>query len=276
VVNLFPNLDSTEALTAEAVAWLRDVLPADEETFVGFSGGKDSVVAAELVRMSGRPHRLFYSFTGLDAPPVVRFIRENYPDCVFLRPSRTFWENLAVNVPPSDRLRWCCTSLKKEPAWKMPHRFRVMGLRAEESASRAGRGRTNHFRTAQTDHFQFYPIFRWKEFHVWEFIAANDLPYAPLYDWGFDRVGCVVCPYHSAPSGKMHQLYRDRWPGFFRVWEKEIGKLWRKRKAAGRNMNHDSPQAFLEEWYKNKAARWYAVEPGEKNKPNQLSLFERA
>jgi len=274
VVILFPEIDSTEALAREAVEWVRDNLSDKGEIFVGFSGGKDSIVTAEIMRRSGIPFRLFYSATGIDPPPVVRFIRREYPDCVFLRPTRSFWKNLAVNVPPSDRLRWCCTAIKKAPAWKMPHAHRVMGIRAEESPRRKAYGRVNHFVNAETDHWQYYPIFRWKEWNLWEFISEANLSYPSVYDDGFDRVGCVICPYHSEPSGRLHAMYRDRWPGFFRLWEKEISKLWRKRQSAGKKMYHKTPGEFLAAWYRNQSARWYAEAPTPKKKIGQTTFDE--
>lgn len=38
------------------------------------------------------------------------------------------------------------------------------------------------------------PIYRWKNSDVWAYIRDNNLPYNPLYDKGFYRVGCVGCP----------------------------------------------------------------------------------
>ena len=63
----------------EAIQFIRENVP--HGTYVGFSGGKDSIVTAKLMELSGIDHTLEYSFTGLDAPEVVRFIRKNYPHC---------------------------------------------------------------------------------------------------------------------------------------------------------------------------------------------------
>ena len=254
---------------SEAVDFLRSNLSGKGEIFVAFSGGKDSIATAELMRRSGLPYRLFYSFTGIDPPEVVRFIKKNYPECVFLRPKRTFWRNLSTNVPPSSRLRWCCTSLKKEPSWKMPHKYRVMGIRAEESARRGKYGRINNFKNKKTEHVQLYPIYEWNTYQLWDFINKNDLKYPSLYDEGFERVGCVVCPYHSEKTGKLHQLYRERWPKYFDLFEKEIERLYKKRVSQGRRMNYASPIEFCKAWYRDKNARWY--DPAE-NKEISLNV----
>ncbi len=243
--------------TDEAIEFIQSSI-GDSTAFVGFSGGKDSIVTAELIRLSGVKYELYYSFTGIDAPEVVQFIRSNYPKCKFLLPKRTFWKNLSSNVPPSDRLRWCCTALKKEASWKLPHKKRVMGIRAEESSRRAKRDRINHFK--KLDHTHYYPIFYWEEWQIWEFIERHQLEYPKLYNQGFNRIGCVVCPYHSEATGNLHQLYRKQWPKYFERWEKGISELYEKRKSQGKTMHFPSANKFLENWYLSNNARWYAEE----------------
>ena len=214
---------------------------------VGFSGGKDSIVTAELMRISGVEHTLEYSFTGLDAPEVVRFIRKYYPNCEIRRNKRTFWMALNTHTPPSDRLRWCCGLLKKTK------HDQVQGIRAEEGTRRAKYSRINHWKGRTL----YYPIFHWKEWQVWEFIKENNLPYPVLYDWGFDRIGCVVCPYHSERTGKLHGKYRKHWPGFFKRFEKGIAELYYKRVSQGKTMAYDTPEEFCEAWYLDDSSRWY-------------------
>jgi len=233
-----------------------------ETAFLGFSGGKDSIVNEHLFKMSGVKYELYYSFTGLDAPQVIQFIRKHYPQCKFLMPRQTFWRALSVKVPPSNRIRWCCTLLKKEAAWKLPHRKRAMGIRSEESPNRAKYSRINHFE--KLDHIHHYPIFHWKEWELWEFIGKQKLPYPELYNQGFNRIGCVVCPYHSEPTGRLHQKYRERWPKFFDRYEKGITDLFYKRQRQGKTMYYDTPQQFLDAWYLNNSARWYAEEKTKK------------
>jgi len=62
----------------EAIQFIRKSF-GNETAFVGFSGGKDSIVTEHLFKLSDVKYELYYSFTGLDAPEVIRFIRQNYP-----------------------------------------------------------------------------------------------------------------------------------------------------------------------------------------------------
>ena len=238
----------------EAVSFIQKSI-GDETAFVGMSGGKDSIVVEKLMKMSGVKYELYHSFTTIDAPEVVRFIRKNYPECKFLTTRKTFWQDLAVHVPPSDRLRWCCTSLKKESSWKLPHKKRIMGIRAEESPRRVSRGRINHIE--KLDHTHYSPIFYWKEWQVWDFIDNNNLPYPKLYDWGFDRIGCIICPYHSEKTGKLHGMYKKYWPAYFKRWEKEISDLFTKRQNQGKTMHYATAKDFLNAWYLDDSSRWY-------------------
>ncbi len=249
------NIDTPD----EAIEFIQDSI-GNKTAFVGFSGGKDSIVTAELMKRSGVKYELYYSFTGIDAPEVIKFIREHYPECNFLMPKKTFWQNLSVNVVPSDRLRWCCTALKKKAAWELPHKKRVMGIRAEESSRRAKQDRINHFE--KLDHTHFYPIFHWKEYQIWDFINDNNLPYPILYDWGFDRIGCVVCPYHSEKTGKVHAKYRERWPKYFQRFEKGVADLFEKRQGQGKKMFYETAQEFMDAWYLDDSSRWYAENRG--------------
>lgn len=134
-----PGYDTGDYI-AESIAFLRENEPP-EGFYVGFSGGKDSIVSLELCRIAGVKHQAFYSCTRIDPPEVVRFIKKNYPDAIWLYPKMTMWEAIQKKAPPLRMQRWCCDVLKKEPSDNHPLRKRVMGIRAEESVRRASRPR---------------------------------------------------------------------------------------------------------------------------------------
>jgi len=253
-------------LMQEAVEFVqRNVTEGNYPVPVAFSGGKDSICLAKVMQLSGIPYQLNYSFTGIDPPEVVRFIRCEYPHCVFWKPKRTFWQRLRNDIPPTVTMRWCCNLLKKDPAKRSERNKnqKFFGVRAEESPRRAKRGRVSRFNGK--DHF--YPLFYWNEAQIWEFIEYHDLLVPRLYDEGFNRIGCVVCPFHSE---KEHEIGKRKWPTFYRKWEHEVMTLWWRNKAQGKTMYHNHPEDYLRDWYRMGNATWYKG----KNQKNGTWLFK--
>ena len=211
------------------------------------SGGKDSIVSEALLKMSGISYSINSTLTGIDPPQLIRFIRKHYPECTFVRPRLSFWHLLTTHNPPAATgrgIKWCCTKIKENPSNVIPIKTRILGIRAEESPGRAKYGRINERKTD----IQYYPIFHWKEWQIWEFIERHRLPYPAIYDQGFDRVGCVVCPNHYG----RHEPYLKLWPNHFKCFEKYVHIWWHKRQIQGREMWHGSPGQFLTDWYAGK------------------------
>lgn len=214
---------------AEAVDFLRQHEPLDG-FFVGFSGGKDSIVALHLCKLAGVRHQAFYSCTRIDPPEMYQFIRLHYPDVGWLYPKESVYTTICQKFPPLRMHRWCCDALKKEPAKNHPLKHRVMGLRAEESVRRASRPRVDSFFGQTT----YKAIFRWPEWAVWEAIDAWALPYPRLYDEGFNRIGCVVCPYllgTSPGAVRQREMSQQRWPGIWKAYKHAVVRWWNAKRA---------------------------------------------
>ncbi len=252
------QLSSLNDYVEEAISFIKENLP-DEEIFVGFSGGKDSVTIAELVKMSGIPYKLVYTNTTIDPPEILKLIKKSYPETLWVRPKESFWKMIPKRNPPLLYARWCCTTLKKQPSWKLLHKHRILGIRAEESKARFRYPRINlyKYKKYKQEHTQYYPILDWPEWAVWEFIKENNLPICSLYDEGFDRLGCVVCPMRlKKGTTKYIDPWRKRFPGYFKAFESACKKWYYKRKEQGRDMMHDSPEEFVQAWYRGEAS-WY-------------------
>lgn len=208
---------------------------------VSFSGGKDSIVLKDLVIRSGVKAVFVYSFTGIDPPEMVQYIREHHKDVNFVRGDRTFWDLIVWSQGyPTSRTRWCCRHLKERPVEKfMPSlKIRLNGIRAEESSKRKARGQFNQFK----EYLHIAPLFYWREGEIWDYIEENKLPYCKLYDEGFSRVGCTICP---CRSGLEFRLSLERWPKFFRLFDKCVDLRLQRRP----NKRFGSKEAVLEWWY---------------------------
>ncbi len=251
-------INLVEDMVDDAVEFLQTNLQG-KKVFVGFSGGKDSVVTARLVEMADLDHMLCYTNTGIEPPAVVKFVREKYPHCRIVRPKESFWKMIPKRNPPLFHAKWCCTSLKKEPSRKIDIKDRVMGIRAEESLRRKDYSRIEYFK--RQDYTYYYPILDWKEWQVWEFIKMQNLEVPPLYH-KFDRLGCVVCPCRRT---KIHDMWKEEHPGYYKAFESAVRKWWDKRIGQGRTMAYDTVEEFLEDWYKGKA-KWYGKQKGKGGK----------
>jgi phosphoadenosine phosphosulfate reductase len=215
--------DDHEALAWRAVALLQDNCPP-EGYYVTFSGGKDSTVCIDLVRRSGCKFDAHYNVTGVDPPEIVRFIRDEYPEVIFERPIKTMWQLIEENgIPPLRQMRYCCRWLKERTA---EDRVTVTGVRAEESQSRALRGA--EVRTTERKKRYVCPIFTWSVRDVWGYIGRRKLPYCKLYDEGWDRVGCVGCPFNSR---RVEQL--GLYPGIASAYRKSCRKAFARRIERG-------------------------------------------
>lgn len=82
----------------ESLDFLRAHEP-QEGYFVGFSGGKDSIVTLELCRMAGVKHTPYYSQTTIDPPELMLFLRKHYPQVQWLRPAKSFFDSVPTNAP---------------------------------------------------------------------------------------------------------------------------------------------------------------------------------
>lgn len=74
------------------------------------------------------------------------------------------------------------------------------------------------------------PIIDWTFSDVWQFINEYKIPYNPLYDMGYERVGCIGCPMASYKQ-KCKQFHD--FPAYKRNYIAAFDRLLRKRRDNG-------------------------------------------
>jgi phosphoadenosine phosphosulfate reductase len=247
------ELPGIQTKTERAIETLRLFAPPDGSPYWGaFSGGKDSCVIKELARLAGVPVVWHYSVTTVDPPELVRFIRREHPDVIFDRPKRPMWALVGTEGLPRQRQRWCCRIYKESTGGGRI----ILGVRAAESDRRAARWRVvSPFKRRDGTLVQMIcPVLYWSDADVWDFIRDRGLPYCELYDQGWSRLGCILCP-QATPEERRRQL--ERWPRFARLWQRGARLYWERRKALGRKCEKhwSTPERMFAWWVENKRTK---------------------
>lgn len=185
--------------------------------YVAFSGGKDSVVALDLVQRA-LPHDEFLVLFGdtqmefSDTYDVIDKIEEKCKkdNIRFFRAKSEFtpqctWSTIG---PPAQKMRWCCSVHKTAPQiillrkiTKNPHfkGMAIMGVRADESVTRSKYKQLN-LGTKHQGQYDFYPILEWNSAELFLYIFQENLILNETYKKGNSRAGCLVCPMEATKN----------------------------------------------------------------------------
>jgi phosphoadenosine phosphosulfate reductase len=220
----------------ESIQYIQEYCPA-EGYYLAFSGGKDSIVLKALADMAGVKYDAHMNLTTVDPLEVLNFIRHYHPDVHLDKPPITMWQAIIQHgCPPTQLMRYCCMEIKEVGGIG---RIVLTGIRAEESPRRAKR---QLIETCYTHTKQYVnPILNWTKEDIWEFISDNKLPYCSLYDEGFKRIGCVLCPMHS----RKFRIYEtQRFPKFYNAYLHTFGRLL----ALKPDRTWKTPQEVMDWW----------------------------
>ena len=229
-----------------------------EGYYLAFSGGKDSVVIYDLAVKSGVKFDAHYNLTTVDPPELVQFIKREYPDVEIHRPDKTMWQLIVENgMPPTRLVRYCCRVLKERGGHG---RVTVTGVRWAESVRRKNRRMIENCLNDGTKTF-LHIILDWSDEDVWSYIKTNKVKYCKLYEEGFKRLGCVMCPMGNTIQMLQHA---ERFPAIYRAYLRAFDKMLIARTERGLKNNWKSGQDVMD---------WWIYNPP-KGDPDQGVLFE--
>lgn len=254
--------------------------------YVAFSGGKDSVVALDLVQKA-LPHNGFevlFGDTDMEFPTTKRLVENiaslckqndiNFYTAKSDISATDTWDKFGA---PARRLRWCCTVHKTAPVINMLceihninriHAMMITGVRGDESTARSDYEELS-FGKKLTGQYSFHPILEWSSAEVFLYIFKNNLQLNEAYKYGFNRVGCIMCPNSSE---KHEYIKRKCFPDLVDLFcEKIISNS--KKELSGENA-----KIFLENggWKTRLSGRELKFEEPERfsyEETNQIHIF---
>lgn len=229
--------------------------------WLAFSGGKDSQALYHVAKIAGVPFKAHMNFTSVDPPEVIKFVRHEYSDVETIKPHDSIYR-IAVSkkILPTRRVRWCCQEYKENAgAGKVTLigiRHEESARRANrnevEINSRKFSGDLNGLDEYRKEYFSkkrnqnkavtivnadgeqtigcisgkesilISPIIHWTERDVWELLNSIGVKHCILYDEGYSRIGCIMCPM-SPRAQKIKEI--QRYPHVKRNWIKAIKSI---------------------------------------------------
>lgn len=247
IVKKFVNANSKRFnhITTEATEFVKQAIQGYglDETFVSFSGGKDSTVVSDLVVKAISDPTIIHIFgdTTLEFPLTMEYVKRfkannrHTPMLPAKNRDKNFYEMCELVGPPSRVMRWCCIIFKTGAITKKINGvFRnkkklitFYGIRRSESASRSKYDRETDSPKI-TKQKVISPIIDWFDFDIWLYLLTTEIDFNDAYRLGYSRVGCWCCPNNSKWSQYLSSIYMPeeykKWNEFLITFAKRIGK----------------------------------------------------
>ncbi|MEM3760328.1 MAG: phosphoadenosine phosphosulfate reductase family protein [Candidatus Bathyarchaeia archaeon] len=168
---------------------------------IAFSGGKDSLVVLHIAMQVTPEITVVYNNTTVEFPETLDYVRKLQKEWGFnlyvTRNKIPFFKAVKVKGWATHEDRWCCKPYKDQPAFEFliskGFEAEITGTTRTESIYRRSLSPIK-MPNREPRIIRVNPIYDWNEWEVWRYIRENNLPYNPLYDMGYRRIGCWCCP----------------------------------------------------------------------------------
>ncbi len=214
------NMPVLKKFEEKAHRFIRNVVETTgKPVTVSYSGGKDSLATLLLVRDIVPEFDILFADTGLEFQETVDNVKQMAEELSLplkLHSSGdSFWQSIDNFGPPTVEARWCCKVCKLGAITQLiENNFKsgcltFIGQRKYESEIRAN---SEHIwkNPWVGNQIGATPIQNWTALHVWLYLFWKKAKYNPLYEEGFDRIGCWLCPSASmADFSRLSEIHPE-------------------------------------------------------------------
>ncbi|MHA2314044.1 MAG: phosphoadenosine phosphosulfate reductase domain-containing protein [Candidatus Hermodarchaeia archaeon] len=216
---------------------------------VAFSGGKDSLAVLLLARkaLPDQSFHVMFINTGIEFPEttenVTSAISELGLDNQLLVKhvhEEQFFRVLDLYGFVARDYRVCCKTVKLGPTSQLIDEhfpqgcLSYIGQRRYESHRRSASRRVwrNPWVPNQVG---ASPIHNWTALMIWLYLFQEEAPYNPLYQEGFERIGCMFCP---ASTMSEFEIIASRFPTEWNRWTSTAEKIIQKEGLSKKWLKH--------------------------------------
>jgi len=196
----------------------------NKKLFVLFSGGKDSLVALDLIKKiaskAGKKVTAIHADTTVGLPCNIKYVKKICKKLniklKIVRPKVDYFTLAERWGLPRFQARWCCYALKTGPVndyLKKQQEDKIVfdGIRAEESRKRREMEFMNY--NKKFGYITCHPLLYWTSVDVKMHLEKNGLPINPAYEKGFKRASECWCGVFKNPSE--FELLLNQYPEMF-------------------------------------------------------------
>ncbi|VVB89887.1 tRNA-guanine(15) transglycosylase [uncultured archaeon] len=214
------NMQILKKLEEKAHRFIKNVVETTgKPVTISYSGGKDSLATLLLVRDAVSGFDILFADTGLEFQETLDNVKQVAEELGLPLKSHSsgdsFWQSIDNFGPPTVEARWCCKVCKLGAITQLIEGnyedgcLTFIGQRKYESEIRAN---SEHiWRNPWVgNQIGATPIQNWTALHVWLYLFWKNAKYNPLYEEGFDRIGCWLCPSASmADFSRLREIHPE-------------------------------------------------------------------
>jgi phosphoadenosine phosphosulfate reductase len=244
------NATLLKRIEEEAISFIQQTSEkTNRPIVVAFSGGKDSLAVLLLTQkaLTEKPFTVMFVNTGIEFPETIENVYSTTAklgvdnQLLVKEVSKDqFFQVLQLYGLVARDYRVCCKTVKLGPTTQLIEEhfpkgcLSFIGQRRYESIRRSTGGRTwrNPWVPKQLG---ASPIHNWTALMIWLYLFQEKAPFNPLYEAGFERIGCMFCP---ASNMNEFDIIASRYPIEWEEWQNIATQIAEQKGLTHRWVKH--------------------------------------